>query len=88
MVAAPVRAHDARDEVRERALDERRLVDDLERRFGQVVGDAPREAVGETGLLRLEHADPEARPLVQERAHPRAAIDRDEDERRLQVTRT
>ena len=65
VVAAPVRAHDARDEVRERAFDERRLVDELERRLRQVVGDATGESIGETRLPRLEDADAEARALVQ-----------------------
>ena len=83
MVAAPVRAHHARDEVRERPLDERRLVHDLERRVRQVVRDAAGEAVGEAALPRLEDADPEADALVQERAELRPAVDRDEDERRL-----
>ena len=66
VVAAPVRAHDARDEVRERAFDERRLVNELERRLRRVVGGATRESIGEPGLPRLEDAHAEARALVQQ----------------------
>ena len=86
VIAAPVRAHDPRDEVRERAFDERCLVNELERRLWKVVGDSPGESIREAGLLRLEDADAEARALVQERAHLRAAVDRDEHERRPHET--
>ncbi len=82
VVAAPVRANDACDEVSERACDERGLVDDLERRLGDLVGNPAGEAVGEICLVRLEHAHSEPRALVHEGTHPRASVDRDEHERR------
>ena len=41
MVAAPVRAHDASNEMRERALDERRVVDELELRLGHALAVRP-----------------------------------------------
>ena len=84
VVAAPVRAHDARDQVCERALDERRVVHELEQRLRPLVADAAGEVVGEPCLPRLEHVDAEARPLVQQVRHARAAVDRHEDERRAQ----
>ena len=83
MVAAPVAAHDPRDEVGERALDKRRLVDDLEGRL-RPLALAAGEAIGQPGLAFLEHADAVAGVLAQQRIHPRPPIDRDEDKRRLQ----
>src|SRR5262249_53930674 len=70
VVTSPVRANDASDEVRERALDEGRLVRDLERGLGQRVIGAAREPIGEAGLTGLEDTHSEARALVQECAHP------------------
>ena len=58
VVAAPVRADDACDEVRERSLDERRVVHELELGL-RPVGDAAGETVGEDALPLLEHADAE-----------------------------
>ena len=84
VVAAPVRADDPRDEVREGAVDERRLTDGDEARLRQLLALAAREAVGETGLAVGEDADAVARPLVEHRAQPRLARERDEDEGRLQ----
>ena len=66
MVAAPVRAHDARDEMRERALDERRVVDELEARLVRVVGGAAREVIREARSAGLEDVDAEPHALVQE----------------------
>src|SRR5688572_3020087 len=45
VIATPVRADDASDEMRERTLDERCLVHDLERRLREVVRDATCEAI-------------------------------------------
>ncbi len=87
VIAAPVGAHDPCDQVSERARDERRLVHDLERRLGQVVPGPAREAVGEPGLTRFQHAHAVAGALVQETGELRAAIERDEDERRTERDR-
>jgi len=87
VISSPVGAHDSCDEVRECALDQRCLMDHLERRLGKLVGHAAREAVGEAGLLRLEHAHAEARSLVEQRPHPRPPVDRDENERGLERDR-
>ena len=82
VVSAPVRADDAGDEVRERTLDERRLVDELEAWLVVLLAGTAREVVGKRRLPGLEHAHAEPHPLVQERAHARPAVDRDEHERR------
>ena len=87
VVAAPVGAHDARDEMRERAFDERRVANDLEQRLRRVLGDAAREPVGQRRLALLEHADAVARALAQQPVHPRAPVDRDQHERRPQRDR-
>ena len=73
VVAAPVGADDARDEVREGAVDERRLTDGDEARLRHLLALAARKAVGETGLAVREDADAVARPLVEHRAQPRLA---------------
>src|SRR5207247_8300696 len=80
VVAAPVRTDDTRDEVCERALDERGLVHELEARFGCPISRTPGEVVGELGLTRLQHAHAEPRSLVEVVAHPSATVDRDEHE--------
>ena len=78
VVAAPVGADDPRDEVRERALDERRLMHDLERRLGELVGHAAGEAVREPGLPGLEHAHAEpCSPSCRSAPILRATVDRD-----------
>ena len=85
VVSAPVRPDDSRDEMRERPFDERRLVDELEARLDLLVDEhAAGEAVREHRLPRLEDVHPETGALVQEVGHPRAAVDRDENERRPQ----
>src|SRR6185436_13638014 len=50
VVAAPVGAHDLRAESRERALDERRVVDEVEARLGPLGAGPPGEAVGQRAL--------------------------------------
>ena len=87
VVAAPVRADDASHEVRERSLDERRLAHELEARLGRALGRSSCEVVGELGLARLQHVHADPRPLVEQVRHPRAAVDRDEHERRTQRNR-
>ena len=44
---------------------------------------ASREPIGEVVLVGGEDADREAASLVQQRAHPGSAVDRDQDQRRL-----
>ena len=68
MVAAPVRPHHARDEVRQRAVDERRLPNDGEHGLDPL-GRPAGEEVGELGLALGEHADAEAVAFVEHPAH-------------------
>src|SRR3954454_10979761 len=56
VVAAPVRLLHACHEMRERAVHERRVLDDREARLR--FGGAPREPIGERGLSRAEDAHP------------------------------
>src|SRR5207247_3802921 len=84
VVAAPVRADHPRDEVGERPLDKRRIVDQLEQRLGCSLDRAPCEVIRKRRLARLEHVHSDPRPLVQQLGHPRAPVDGDKDERRLQ----
>src|SRR5215210_1537692 len=76
VVASPVGLLHARDEVREGAVHERRLLDDLEARLR--LGRAPGEPVRELCLGRAEHAHPVVHSLVKQRTHLRAAIDGDQ----------
>jgi hypothetical protein len=84
VVAAPVGADDPGDEMRDRALDERRVVHDLEPRFDRLLQQPAGEVVGELLLAVGEDADPVLGSLVQQRVHAGAAIDRDQDERRVE----
>src|SRR4029453_5945401 len=56
VVPAPVPAPHARDEVRERALDERRVAHQGEARFRQVLPGPAGEAVRQRGLVLAENA--------------------------------
>ena len=82
VVAAPVAPHHPGDELRERALDEGRLADDLEARIGVVVARPARKPVGESRLTFLENADAEMRTLPQQGVQLRPAVDRDQNQRR------
>ena len=84
VVAAPVRAHDACHDVREGAVDERRVAYDDEARLGTSSATRPAKRSDRRRLARLEHVDPVAHALVEQRAHLRAAVDRDEHERRVE----
>jgi hypothetical protein len=83
VVAAPVGALDAGDEVGEGALDQRGLAHDLEPRLRAVVDRAPGEAVRQRALRLAEDADPVAAALVEQAAHPGAPVDRDEHQGRM-----
>ncbi len=83
VVATPVRAHDTGDEMRQRALDERRLAHHGELRLDPL-RPTPGEEVGQPGLTLGEHADAEPVALVEHAAHAAAAVERDQHERRAQ----
>ena len=85
VVAAPVRAHDARDEVRERAVDERRVVHELEQSAPRVSSTTRPAKWSESPACRASSTfTPNRVPSCSRFAHPRAAIDGDEHERRPQ----
>src|SRR5829696_8645213 len=67
VVAAPVRLLHARNEVRERPVHERCLLDDREPRLR--FGGAPGKPVRERRLGRTEDADAVVHALVKQRAH-------------------
>ena len=84
VVAAPVAPHNPGHELRERALDERRVADDLEAGISIVGARPAREPVGERRLPLLQHAHPEVPALPEQRVQPRPPVDRDQHERRPQ----
>ena len=86
VVAAPVGAHDSRNEMRQGPGHERCVAHDDE--LGLDAFDcAAGEEVGQLRLVLREDADAVAGALVEQRAHACAAVDRDEHERRLQRDR-
>src|SRR5918999_4176319 len=84
VIPSAVRALHARDEMRERTLDQGGLADEVEARGGAVFAGAAGETVGKRGLCLAEHAHPVVAALVQEATHLGAPVDRDQDERRLE----
>ena len=84
MVATPVRAADAGDDVRERALDQRRLAHGDERRL--VGPSATRRAKWSERPIWLSARTltPYVAPTFSGPVHPRAPVDGDEHERRLE----